>query len=51
MELNDTHALPHLESTTHIKILYTPPGAWHGKFYGMARPYFFSRHAKKHSNP
>ena len=41
MELNDTHALPPLESTTHIKNLYTPTGAWHGKIYGMAKPYFF----------
>ena len=23
-------------STAHIKNLYTPPGAWHGKNYGMA---------------
>ena len=41
MELNDTHALPPLESTTHVKNLYTPPDAWHGKNFGMARPYFF----------
>jgi hypothetical protein len=33
------------------KNLYTPPGAWHGKIYGMAWPYFFSRHAKKQGNP
>ena len=38
MELNETHALPHLESTAHIKNLYTPTGAWHGKYFGMARP-------------
>ena len=24
----------------HQKILYTPPVAWRGKFFGMARPYF-----------
>ena len=23
------------------KIFYTPTGAWHGKIYGMAWPYFF----------
>jgi hypothetical protein len=32
------------------KILYTPTGAWHGKYFGMAWPYFFSRHAKKQGN-
>ena len=34
------------EITANIKNLYTPPGAWHGKIYGMAWPYFFPRHAK-----
>ena len=26
----------------HQKFLYTPTGAWYGKNYGMAWPYFFS---------
>ena len=30
-----------VEITANIKNLYTPPGAWHGKIYGMAWPYFF----------
>lgn len=29
------------EKIKNTKFLYTPPGAWHGKIYGMAWPYFF----------
>ena len=29
------------EKIKNTKFLYTPTGAWHGKIYGMAWPYFF----------
>ena len=29
------------EKIKNTKFLYTPKGAWHRKFYGMAWPYFF----------
>ena len=34
--------------TKHLNFFYTPPGAWHGKNYGMAWQKNFPRHAKKY---
>ena len=34
--------------TLHLNFFYTPPGAWHGKNYGMAWQKNFPRHAKKY---
>ena len=34
--------------TKHLNFFYTPPGAWHGKNYGMAWQKNFHRHAKKY---
>jgi hypothetical protein len=35
-----SHLLPR------VNFFYTPPDAWHGKIYGMARELFFPRHEK-----